>query len=253
MEAVRGRGVDGVLLLAPLLQAPDVSEVIALGMPAVSLSARMDDTRVPWVDVDNTEGMGLLVDHLVGLGHRRIAHVTGPMDQVSIVERVEAFAARMGAHGIPIPSEWISTGSAASASERARELLSGMSRPTAIVAWNDGVAVNVVETAREMGLRVPEDLSVVGFDDDSRAAACRPPLTTVRHPVRQVCRSGTHLLVDLVEGRSVASPPRWRPELVIRSTTASPGEQALGNSLASEGGVATFGRRDGILTSLSAS
>jgi DNA-binding LacI/PurR family transcriptional regulator len=244
MEAVRERRVDGVLLLAPLLQAPDVSEVIALGMPAVSLSARMDDVRVPWVDVDNAAGMGLLVDHLAGLGHRRIAHVTGPMDQVSIVERVEAFEERMGAHGIEVPSGWISTGSAESARDRARELLSGESRPTAIVAWNDGVAVSVVETAREMGLRVPEDLSVVGFDDDSRAAACRPPLTTVRHPVRQVCRTGTHLLVDLVEGRPVASPPRWRPELVVRSTTASPGEQASEQSVAVDRGFATIGRAD---------
>jgi LacI family transcriptional regulator len=236
MEAVRERRVDGVLLLAPLLQDPVLSEVMSLGMPAVSLSARMDDARVPWVDVDNVEGMRLLVDHLVGLGHRRIAHVTGPMDQSSIVERRDAFVERLAHHGLPVVDEWISTGSPGTARERAEKILSGTSRPTAIVAWNDGVAVDLVEAVQGMGLRVPEDVSVVGFDDDRRAAACRPPLTTVRHPVRQVCRSGTHLLVDLLEGRPVQGPPRWQPELVVRSSTSSPGEQvAEGRSTGGSG------------------
>jgi len=224
MEAVRERRVDGVLLLAPLLHCPQVSEVVSLGMPAVSLSARIDNHSVPWVDVDNAQGIALLVDHLVGLGHRRIAQVTGPMDQVSILERRDAFAERMAFHGLPVDPDWIRCGAVSVLRDLVRDLLVSTPRPTAIVAWNDGVAVDVVEMVKETGLRVPEDVSVVGFDDDNRAAACRPPLTTVRHPVRQVCRSGTHLLVDLLEGRPAAPPPRWRPELVVRSSTAAPGE-----------------------------
>jgi len=176
-------------------------------------------------------GIRAAVDHLVALGHVRIAHVTGPEDQASILERRDAFLTRMLELGLPVPDSYVSVGGAGTVRERTAALVRRGDAPTAVIAWNDGVAVDVIAGATDAGLSVPEDLSVVGFDDDSRAAAARPPLTTLRHPVRDICRAGTLLLVDRIEGRATPSPERWVPELVVRDSTAVPRSQTSGKAV----------------------
>ncbi|MFM7322053.1 MAG: LacI family DNA-binding transcriptional regulator [Armatimonadota bacterium] len=231
MDAVRERRVDGVAMIAPLVESPIPAEIAGLGIPAVSLSCRPDGDIVPWVDIDNAAGVRAAVDHLVALGHRRIAHVTGPVDQASILERRDAFLAHMAARGLPVPERFVCTGATSTVRDRSAALLRGEDRPTAVIAWNDGVAVDVMAGAVDAGLSVPEDVSVVGFDDDSRAAAARPPLTTLRHPVRDICRAGTLLLVDRIEGRATPVPERWIPELVVRDSTAVPRSESTGKGV----------------------
>lgn len=226
MDAVRERRVDGVLLLAPLLGGPELREIAAMGIAAVSLSSATSEPGSLWVDIDNERGTTLAVDHLVSLGHRRIAHVTGPEDQISIFERRDAYLAAMERHGLAVPAGYLAPGPIETVRERTAALLALAEPPTAVVAWNDGVAVEVVEAAKDAGFAVPERLSVVGFDDDTRAGASQPPLTTLRHPVREICRAGTHLLADRIEEKAAMVPPRWLPELVVRGSTGpAPGKE----------------------------
>lgn len=176
---------------------------------------------VPTVDFGVADGMRAIAGHLAGLGHRRFGHVAAAVDQWTFRARAEALAAVVAG----LPGGALARGACAidvaSAKEAALRLLSGPRPPTALVCDDDLIAAGAYKAARALGLDVPADLSVTGFDDVLLATALEPELTTVRLPAEELGAQGMTALLGLLEGRRPAS--RVLPgELVVRASTAAP-------------------------------
>lgn len=218
---------DGLLLVAPTRDTDVIPGVAALGMPAIAVSAAVEPGYgLPYVDVDNRRGAQLAVEHLLSLGHRRIAHLAGDYSQPSAEERQQGFSTAMMEAGLAVPLEFViecgyGRGHGIAATRR---LLSGPNPPTAIFAANDTLALDVLKVARELGIRVPDQLSLVGFDDIQSAALVTPPLTTVRQPMAEIGAWATRLLDQLIDGKPADQQAhRATPEVVVRSSTAPVG------------------------------
>nr|WP_275409735.1 LacI family DNA-binding transcriptional regulator [Microbispora rosea] len=216
---VEARQVDGVVLVPP--DGPDtLTERLArTGVPVVLLGKPAIASLVPHVDVDNAGGARAATRHLLDRGRRRIGVICGPMDLVAVQDRLAGHLATLHEDGLRpvIALAGLDSGSGAAA---ARELLSGdQTRPLvdAVFATSDELAIGVMEAAREKGLRVPEDLAVVGFGDIHAASCTTPALTTVRVPAADQALALARLLLSRLDGRhtsSVVLPTR----LVVRAT-----------------------------------
>ncbi|MEO3854037.1 LacI family DNA-binding transcriptional regulator [Acrocarpospora macrocephala] len=180
---------------------------------------------IPSVGATNWSGGVAATRHLLDLGHRRIAKISGPLGFLCARARLDGYRAAMDAAGIPVDPALVRDGAFAFEDGLARgaELLALPDRPTAVFAGNDLQALGVFEAARRAGLRVPQDLSVVGFDDLEFTRWCGPPLTTVRQPLTDMGAAAAELAVGLASGRP---PAQTRVELattlVVRQSTAAP-------------------------------
>lgn len=185
----------------------------------VVCGAAPDPTRA--VVCDNRDGVRQLVRHLVELGHRRIGHVSGRKDMHDAEVRQEEFIAEVKAAGLELKPEWIRRGDfeAEPGAAAAREILAGKDRPTAIFAANDESALGVLNAARALGLRVPQDLSVVGFDDFRLAGRTTPKLTTVRQPAEAMANAAMEHLARRIEGLEAEPLGEWPTTLVVREST----------------------------------
>lgn len=209
--------VDGSLVLDYAWNEPRIRQLDATGHRIVVLN-RFDCPR-PHVSVDNAGGARLAADHLLEIGHRRIAILGGAIGVGRV--RMDSCAARLRSAGVsPLAALdcKFSQGEAASAT---RELLASRNRPTALFVASDWMAVGALHAAQEAGFRVPEDLSIVGFDDVIVSQTTRPALTTVRQPLEELGRSGFQLFQELLVDPD--HPPRPRllsTTLVLRGSTA---------------------------------
>ena len=223
--SLRDGRTDGVLAISPLLHSDMLLGLSSLRIPHVAISAD-GLAGVANVDVDNVEGVRLATAHLVSLGHRRIAYLMGNDDLASFVPRRIGFLKALDEAGVKANRRWIqmSNFDGSLAFEQARALLQSASRPTAIVAGNDHIALGVIEAARSLGIAVPSQLSVVGFDDIPAASFATPQLTTVRQPLREIGETATQLLIDMIRepnGRTTVTQ-LLQPELIVRGTSAPP-------------------------------
>ncbi len=216
------QGVDGIITIAPVRDAVLAASAVAPGLPLVVVAPLLAGSGGSLhVAVDQRQGARSAVRHLVELGHTTIAHVPGPPDWLDAAEREAGWLAELSASGLrpgpSLPGDW----SAASGYAAGRRLLAEPG-PTAVFAANDLMALGLVRAVTEAGLRVPEDLSVVGFDDLEIAAYARPPLTTVRQDFGDLGRAA----VDLLLARLVdePAPPATLVEAVlqVRASTAPP-------------------------------
>jgi GntR family transcriptional regulator of arabinose operon len=181
-----------------------------------------------YVLVDNAHGTILATTHLIELGHRRIAHVThngarGDDPPIS-VERRRGYLETCRQGGLETPEHYVVATDEASYRDQLRTLLSSQPRPTAVVAYNDLWAIRVIQVARSMGMEVPRDLSVVGFDDSVMAPAYDVPLTTINPERHEMGVTAVELLLDKIERRA-PRPGRGiliAPRLVLRQSTAAP-------------------------------
>jgi DNA-binding LacI/PurR family transcriptional regulator len=226
--AFRGQGIDGFLVIAPQSHSDMVEGLFSLGIPLVVISHPGDEYGVPSVIVDNAKGVRLAVDHLISLGHERIAHVTDFADLYDCADRTEEFKRTTGEKALSIPPEYVGfVGNRMDfgAGDRAgylaaRRMLTLPRRPTAIVTTGDGVAVSTIEAARDLRIKVPGELSVIGFDDNILARQASPPLTTVRQPLVEMGRAAAQMLITMIGGESVPPIARvFEPELVVREST----------------------------------
>ncbi|HYJ50766.1 MAG TPA: substrate-binding domain-containing protein, partial [Microbacterium sp.] len=176
----------------------------------------------PVVAVDDRPGIVAAVEHLVALGHRRIAHVAGPEEFVHSRSRQRAWADTLASSGLEeSPCVW-SDFSPSGGAQATNELLDLPEPPTAIVYANDLMAIAGTSAAQARGLHLPDDLSVTGFDDTAISGYLRPPLTTVRTDAVAWGRAAAECLLQLVDGDTspdVLLPP---PDLVVRASTAPP-------------------------------
>jgi LacI family xylobiose transport system transcriptional regulator len=180
---------------------------------------------VPSVGSANWSGGLMATRHLIELGHTKIAAITGPDDMMCSHARLDGFRSAMGAAGIPIVPEWVRFGNfhTSGGELHGRELLETTDRPTAIFAGSDLQALGVLEAVRGLGLRVPEELSIVGYDDIPLAKWVSPRLTTVRQPLRRMAEEASRLVLRMSKA-PLESVPRMdlATSLIVRESTAPP-------------------------------
>lgn len=224
-EALR-RNAIAVVVLVDAVPEASRARLRARGIPFVLIDPAGDPTPdVPAVSAANWSGGLEAARHLLGLGHHRIAAVTGPATSLPAIARVDGFRAAMTSAGRTVREDWVRFGdfSAESGEREARSLLAADEPPTAIFAGSDMQAVGVLDAAAAAGVAVPGELSVVGFDDLTLAGYVRPRLTTVRQPLREMAAQATKTVLELVAHPSLERPRiELATRLVVRESTAPP-------------------------------
>ena len=219
---LRSGRTDGVMLIALTTDSDILASLAETGLPAVVVSSS-GGQNIPSVDVDNPVGGRLATEHLLSLGHHRIAHLSGDGNLISAVDRREAFITALSQAGLPVRADYVLPGSyeAESGYERTRRLLALPLPPTAIFAANDTLALAAISAARDCGVEVPGQLSVIGFDDLPMLSLEAWGLTTIRQPLTEIGRMGSFMLITLIEQGTVQPERRlFAPELVVRNSTA---------------------------------
>jgi LacI family transcriptional regulator len=226
-EAMRARQVDGFITATARLDRHFLDETEAAAAPIVLVNRRLEDGSLPAVTVDDREGARLAVEHVVALGHRRIAHLGGPQALSTGHQRRLGFREAMEGAGVELDEGAIRFAEAFTEREGARvcrELLDAVPGVTAIVAGNDLLALGCYDVLAERGLRCPRDISIVGFNDMPFADRFDPPLTTVRIPHREIGAAAAELLLErLADDSAPARHVMLAPTLVARRSTAPPG------------------------------
>jgi LacI family transcriptional regulator len=223
-EAMSARQVDGFIAATARRDHWLLADRVATGPRLVLVNRRVDSDEIPAVTGDDHEGVRLAVEHLAALGHRRIAHVAGSQILYTGWCRHQGFVDAMRAGGLDLDEGLIVYSSAFTEREGARccsELLERRRDFTAIVAGNDLLALGSYDALERRGLRCPEDVSVVGYNDMPFVDRFRPPLTTVRVPHYELGTTAAELMLEQLQGPD--APPRQlllEPELVVRSSTA---------------------------------
>lgn len=218
-----GTLLDGAIIVTPTVLEPGSA------VPVVAIDPHTGSSDVPTVHSDNVNGARSAVEHLIALGHRRIGMIRGREDLESARQREDGFRQAMTEAGLPVDDTLLATGSyrSRSAEVPARLLLERRDRPTAVFAANDLMAIRTIEVARALGLRVPEDLSVIGFDNVPESALVEPGLTTVAQPLHEIGRTALDMLLTLLSGEKLdRTQVQLATRLVERGSTAPP--QPLG-------------------------
>ncbi len=223
-ERLLARRPAGVIIVHSLFTAEQHARLAASGIPLVAADPNGQPQQpVPSVGAANWSGAVAATRHVLDLGHRRIGVVGGPGGSLYARERLEACRAALEIAGVPLEPRLIGTGDFTFEDGLAlgRELLSVPDRPTAVLCGNDLQALGVYEAARQLGWRIPQDLSVVGFDGIDAGTWCGPPLTTVRQPFRDIGAAAASVLLALIAGEAPAQTRIELPTtLVVRASTA---------------------------------
>ncbi|WP_194410339.1 LacI family DNA-binding transcriptional regulator [Microbacterium cremeum] len=227
LDSVVRRGPTGIILLFAGISPEQRAMLDARGIPFVIIDPAGDPAPgIPSVGSANWSGGVAATRHLLELGHRRIAAITGPEDVMCSLARLDGYRAAMTSAGLRIEPGWVRYGDfrRAGGERHARALLQLPDPPTAVFAGNDLQAIGVLHAARAMGVDVPRDLSVVGFDDLAVAELASPRLSTVHQPLREMAEQATRIVLQLLED---VPPQVTRIELatrlVVRDSTARPG------------------------------
>ncbi len=220
-RVLRNGYLDGVIVASATMNDPLFSLMLRDGIPFVS-AGRHPDRRVHAVDVDNIGGARMAVEHLLRLGHRRVAIISGPAEMTSGQDRLEGYRQAMETYRVPVDERLIAYGdytesSGALAMQRLLPLA-----PTAVFSASDTMAIGALKYLRQNGLRIPDDIALAGFDDIPAASAVEPRLTTVRQPIERLGAMCIELLVGLLQngpaGQSLTQRVILPAELVVRES-----------------------------------
>lgn len=233
-ETMLTLGIRGLILGSAPLSLNHIQALVDRGLNVVAFDRHGDESiRLDSVRVDNTLGTRLAIEHLIKLGHRRIAFASGPLNSASRVDRFESYKATLAAKRLKLDEEliWLGTSQLQSADAEATEVGWAAARamlrlpkpPTAFFTINDMTAVGVYAGVREHGLRIPQDVSVVGFDDIPLCNAMNPPLSTVHQPVAELMHQAVDFLLSRLDGSRKGPPTQamLEPQLVLRGSTAA--------------------------------
>jgi len=225
LDIYRQKRVEGFVLLSPgSFHKNIIASLNAEQVPFVSTAKISDEPHMTYVDVDNFYGATLVMEHLVSLGHRKIAYIGKPTLQSS-QDRLNGYRAVMQKYGYACDDCWTmitDTSSVQTGHDYTVRLLNGERAPTAIFLANDVMAFGAMKAIQECGLRVPEDVSIVGFDDIPLACYVTPPLTTVRQPAYEKGVEAARLLIHSLETGEPPESVTMGVELVVRQSTAVP-------------------------------
>lgn len=223
LNLLRAKQVDGALVDGLVLPPDRIARFVEDGFPIVCLDRDVDSPAVPLVQVDNRLGARMATEHLLSLGHTRIAHVAGAEELRISEQRVAGYRDALARAGVQADPRLVVTGAFTEGGgyHATRAVLESGGEPTAVFAANDLSAIGAINAIVESGWRVPTDVSVVGFDDLRLSAFTTPPLTTIHQPAGEIARRATEILVDLIRGRPVHRLQYLlEPRLVVRSSTA---------------------------------
>ena len=223
VKLIRTGQVDGALVMLPLVDDPRLAELARIGAPTVWMNEPPEGVPVSWVDFDNVAAARGAVTHLLARGHRRVGFI-GWAGLLNAELRLRGYREALVSHGLAPDEELVVRApeprEATRGAEAMRQLLALARRPTAVFCSGDFLAFGAMHVAQAAGLRLPDDLAIVGVDDEPASAYQRPPLTTVRPPFRAKGRAAARLLIDLIEGRVVAPAARRLPtELIVRESS----------------------------------
>jgi len=221
LEALLEYRPDGLILVSPRLAGPQITSDVG-SVPCVVVGRRIRDRRIDCVMTDEALGAKLAVEHLLGLGHEHVAHIDGGRGAGAAPRRAGYLkameAAGLGTRARVLRGDFTEEAGAAAA----EELLRGGDMPTAVFAANDLVAIGLIDRLDQDGVRVPEDVSVVGFDNTFVAAFGHIRLTTINQPRQEMGREALQLLLERTDGRTKGATRLHEPALVERGTTAPP-------------------------------
>jgi DNA-binding LacI/PurR family transcriptional regulator len=224
LERLVSRWVDGIIVMGSSMDLADLARQFQQGLPTVLCNWQENEAAdgIPQVRVDFFHAGELAAQHLLSLGHRQIAVIVDEPDQTA---RLEGCRVALQEAGIPLPGEMIQQGYSTleSGHVAAKKILASPSLPTAIFATNDLMAIGALEAVREAGLRVPEDISIIGLDDIMMSAHISPSLTTIAIPKHQLAKEATELLLRQIEKKSdQISSLLIPPSLLVRRSTDVP-------------------------------
>jgi LacI family transcriptional regulator len=221
----------GVIIMAPRVKKEKLSFLKDVNVPVVLLFHRNNNKDISWVDLDNVNGAKMATEHLISLGHKRIGFINGEKEHASnAMDRYIGYQSALSQAGIEENPDLVKHGIFAEEfGTKATEQLLALpkkQRPTAIFCATDMIAFGSALKAREMGVKIPEQLSIVGFDDNERAAMNNPPLTTIRQPFFDLGRVAVEALVSIIQDPN-HTPKQIliEPQLIIRQTTTPPQEE----------------------------
>jgi DNA-binding LacI/PurR family transcriptional regulator len=233
VEDLLNQDVEGVVIVAPRTAVLSRLAALAVNIPIVAAQGEQEDAGgIPVASVDQRAGVRLVMEYLIGQGHRRIMHVAGPPDWNDAQSRLRAYEAELRSSGLPVLPPAFGDWTAESGYEAGRSLIQaahGELGFSAVFSSNDQMALGLIHAFREAGLDVPRDVSVVGFDDIPEAAHFWPPLTTVRQAFDELGKRCVAMLMDAIrksENPSAvpdeAVPDAVAPQLIIRESVARP-------------------------------
>lgn len=221
---LRGGYVDGAVVVSHHRRDNMEQAVLDAGLPTIFVGRPFqDEDKLHYIDVDSIAGARLATEHLLSLGHRRIAHISGPQDMTAGTDRAQGWQEALQAAGLPV--DLVARGDFTSASgyQAMKGLLLQDPGIDAVFAGSDLMAIGALKALREHGRSVPGDIAVIGFDDLGDASNANPPLTTVRNPVAEMASAAVEQLLRLLSNtpstESTPTPHVLLPELVIRQST----------------------------------
>ncbi len=204
-------GADGIILPPPLCDSVDTLQAVAeAGIPTVAVATGRPGAAMTAVSINDFEAAKAMTRYLLGLGHRRIAIITGHPNQTASSQRFQGYMEAMCEAGLHVGPEHVAQGyfTYRSGLAAAESLLKGSWEPTAIFASNDDMAAATTAVAHRMGLGVPDDIAIVGFDDTPLATAIWPALTTIRQPIAEMARESVKLLLEQIRRKRAGEEPQ---------------------------------------------
>jgi len=218
------KGVGGIIFADIIANRQQLGEAIQAGIPSIVINHYVEDIDITCFAIDNVGGAESAVDYLVGLGHKRIAHITGDVVTQAASQRLEGYKRALARNNIPVEESYIfktdySRGQARTAAEK---LLGMPNSPTAVFVASDSMALEVMAVAKESGKNIPQDLSIVGFDDNPSGLYGPVSLTTIRQPLVRMAEESVKELVALIADKNRKKKKIILPtELVIRESCRS--------------------------------
>jgi LacI family transcriptional regulator len=228
VEQLRARGTDGFIIATARWLDPLLEEIADLGVPTVLVNRNIGSRRLPYVGGDERTGVQLAVEHLAGLGHRRMVHLGGPQDTSTGRERASAFRQAVDGLGLPTSKGMVrvcSSYTEAAGADATRRLLKSGQDVTAILCGNDLIAMGALSVLSEAGISCPDQISVIGFNNMAMVDRLTPPMTTVRLPLHQIGELSARLLLAEIAGgpqNAGATQTLLGVQLAVRGTTAPP-------------------------------
>ncbi|MFC2029598.1 LacI family DNA-binding transcriptional regulator [Chloroflexota bacterium] len=221
---VESRLVDGLLVVRTRVRDRRIAYLSRVGFPFVAFGRSDLDVDFPYVDEDGCRGLELVIEHLIGLGHRRLALISPPQDLMFCLYRQTGAEEALERHGLSLEPQYFVAGDLTQRGghEAMNQLLALSPPPTAVIACNDLMALGAISAAHKQGLVVGRDIAITGFDDIPLAEHSHPPLTTVRQPIYDIGRRICDMLIRLIRDEELGNGHvLLQPELVIRESSGA--------------------------------
>jgi LacI family repressor for deo operon, udp, cdd, tsx, nupC, and nupG len=224
LHLLQQRVVDGVIMLFPQLKPSEIQKSTK-GRPVVIVGHEGSDTGIPYVTNDNFHSSYVATKHLIQLGHRSIGYIAGPMDNIISRERLRGYHYAMEQSDLEVNKELVHEGDFYIGSGYAigLKLLASANAPSALVTASDEMAIGVLQAAKELGVSIPEQLAIVGFDDIKMASLCEPALSTMAQPKEDFGKIAADMLLSLIMDQPIENRQMLvQDQLVVRRSCGSP-------------------------------